>query len=1819
MKPQSSNIKNIAPVEIVKNYEAFLKAIKDGDFLLARESIDNMKTYQGGEKLAQELWDEFFPMLQNTLEEAEGEQDRLIKEEEALENYDAEKELIAQKILIHSDSFQTFLEDKNYVLAQEELAEIKRLGDKSLAMYLENKLLELKKTENRKREIDQENLKINAARLAEDKKAQESEKLKNIILGYLPKDLALAKRRLKTSEKKLIKKHAQEIQAYIEKQQKQEWESKKQHWEDVFFLALHEERVKDAENAARRLSLLKVKSSTFWSLLKDLKITLQKRENEKIHNAFYSLVESEKIQDAKNFLAQVSLLGKKEKKVMELCIQSKECEKKEREVAERNKLLEMKEKKKQKESQKKLQRLESLFYVAIDEEDEKQAGLIINKLSKEGVNSNAYKKVLEKMLERQKEDLRKKQIQEKNEKVLEFYRAVKEARFRYAKNFLEKMPLGQNKKNNLAKALSKEEKLHKEAKRKKGIADLFAELQEILKNKDFKSAKSVLTKLKRISDNNEYNRAKVLYDNAFQDEQKNIEVCLYEAICKNIEEEKLSMAQSNLKDYKKIGAFEKYHELKKKLGQKKGELQWKENFIGHEDIKKKEEVLDIVNKVSKLLKESKFDEADELLKKLKNLGDSNLVRYWKKYFEELRGMQNKEMHELEIHSQRKLWREKFEEVLLSQSSEGISQLEKLLLEAEKLYSVLEVQEFKKQADDYLIYLEVQKFISKHDFSAAYTFIQNLNDEIWKKEEYFLFLSNAETQYEEYELQKGLQNIKENIQKKKEEGDFDSALELSEKLIGLEKSSEYLRVKKELQKEQAQQEEKDRLVQVESLIGDIELGNFQRYEAQKNQLSSKDLIRVEKACAEYHKKKLEDERKGLFSELLHKLEEERSLDYQEKIFMELKRIAIGDEYQQIHKAFEDLKLEERRLNSEKLVQLGGGQLHEFQFQNVRETAHQLLQLGALKESEQLLVHCLEREAVFQKELFIKDIPALHAHIRKTFKSHKYEKIKDLSHLIIEKKSLLKSTEGLKIFKIVTGFIEKEIERSIQIESFLEAEKLMLLLKSFSSDSASKLEKVLRKQKEMSSKKRLIDGMESLRKKQKVLYYYQSWKNAYDNKLSSEIYTENIKELGEKQFAYFLLNYDEYLETERRGFKQSEDEKRGLKIIKNSLASGSYEFLKKSLPQVFYSCSNFSVLRELSLHYSKFLKIEKEKSFAGAEERLNREITTLLEKEKIIEAQQLLSQNLFQSLSLSPALKFADLILLEEKRIHELEINEKQKSFMLSLSSSEMKKASEQVSCLSPSQVLEAIKTLRAEDSSNNAESLHQKLDTLKGSIESLLKEQKISEAWKLYEKDFPQISYGIYDQSRFDSSEQIFLAFQGAMETVKQSVKDHISEENYSTAQEILKSLHQNTEEIQEKISVSQKSELCLKKTFYSFSALISSGDVRRAEDFLIASESSLSAHQLKYFRSLLNEHKKLLNNSKKESLINFLKEKIRKHDFESLSPELNELKKIDVLDYFYIKSVLEDERKKSIHLKAEKSKAILKDLLIKDIQEENMDAALKNLHIEKIGLKNYIECYFFFHEKQLALVNNKLQQDCQSLFLSIKKGEENIGRQINLLEERCLQLLLDLGETWWIKDLEKIYECLLKKRNIEQIISFDLLLKNHCYDQAHKLIEKVSPKRLELFLFKELGLKEYQYNRKGWSKSIDSIKRFIKGCKLDKARESLNSIGDIFSAYDYRDCCVKLLETEIKYEDKQRTLEVERLKKVIIKNLDIAEFEKAEALLEDSLKMSYDDEKKSFRDWYEKKKIMAQSHYKKQIEKEVRELIKNKQYQKAEDLLEKLS
>ncbi|MBT4937238.1 hypothetical protein HON22_04955, partial [Candidatus Peregrinibacteria bacterium] len=1316
MKPQNQNIKSIAPVEIVKNYEVFLKAIQSGDFLVARESINTMKAYQGGEKLAQELWDEFFPMLQSDLEKAEKEQEEIIQIEGNEKGLRAERELLAQKILMHADSFQTFLEDKSYDLAQEELVTIKNLGDKNLAIYLENKLLEAKRSELKKKEKEEEVMKLQVFRIAENEKIQKSKVLKEGILALLPKGLSQAKKKFKASEKKLVKNHAQEVWAYIERQDREEWENKRKYWEDVFYLALHEERIKDAESAARRLSLLKVKSSAFWSLIKDLKRTIEKRESVKVYEKFYNYLEGGKISSAKSFLAKLGHFKKDEKELMQNAIEIKEKEVKEERELEKREVKDMKEREHQKEIQKKLQKVKVLFSLAIDDEDETKAQGIILSLKKEGVGVSEYENRLAKMLEGQKKKEEKERLQEKKKKISEFHSSVKSARFRYAKNLLLKISLSDDERVHLEEILSKEEVLQKEAKRKSRVSSLFIELQKLLDEKDFKLAKNTLTKLKKTAHGKEYSHGKNLYEYAFKDEQKGLEVSLYNAILKNIEGENIVMAQSNLKDFQKIGAFEKYHDLKKRISVKKAELKWKENFIGHEDIEKKQEILGIVDEATRLLKGNKFDKCNDLLKKLEEFGDSGLVVYWKKYFYELKELKAKEKGALDLDSQRSSWFAKFQKMLSSEDLEGVSCAHQLLLEASDFYSLIEVQAFKKQLQERLEYLEIQKLVIQRKFLDAHEYIQNFSGDIWKKDEYLFLVNKAESEYEEALLKEELQRMKVEIQKKKEGGDFQSALELSEKLLGLEKSSDYLKIKKEIEIEQKEQEEKKRSHEVALIIKDIEKGNFQSYEKKKHTLRSKDLIQVEKASSCYSEEQSEKERKEKFLELFHRLKEEKNLSQQEDVFQEIKRVAVGDEYHQAHNAFEELQLKERRIEVQKLLEKSEYQLHELCFHELRETAKSLLDIGALKESEDLIVRCLKREAMFQKELFMKDIPALYGHINKTFKSHDFQKIQELIDLVSEQSLLLKTAEGEKIFHLMAGLIEKEIEKLIQIEAFSQAETLLLLLKQFPSKSFVKLGKVISKQRAVALKKQVMQGTQSLKKKKEILFYYQSWKNSYENNLSSHSYTEGIKKLSEKTFSYFLMNYNEYLIREKNGYKETENEKSCSKVVSDSLRSSSCSFLKASLLKTFYNVIDFSQLKAISFHYSHLLKVKKEEQFTQGGERVEQEIKKMLREERVDEAHQLLSESLFKSISLTRALGLADTILLREERIQSLQNQSQRKSFMFHLSNADVKEAEQYISNLSPSEVLEAIKTLQSDNVSCDNQIEHKEMMALKKVME-----------------------------------------------------------------------------------------------------------------------------------------------------------------------------------------------------------------------------------------------------------------------------------------------------------------------------------------------------------------------------------------------------------------------------------------------------------------------------------------------------------------------
>lgn len=132
--PQSST-KEVAPLRIAELYEQFKRAVKNSDFHAARTLLQEMRQYQGGEKLAKELASDFETMQE---EFSHPEFHKMIEEED-------DDELRAQRILSHIDLFESFLRDKNFENAILEIEFIASLGDQNLAQTLQKRCDQEKK------------------------------------------------------------------------------------------------------------------------------------------------------------------------------------------------------------------------------------------------------------------------------------------------------------------------------------------------------------------------------------------------------------------------------------------------------------------------------------------------------------------------------------------------------------------------------------------------------------------------------------------------------------------------------------------------------------------------------------------------------------------------------------------------------------------------------------------------------------------------------------------------------------------------------------------------------------------------------------------------------------------------------------------------------------------------------------------------------------------------------------------------------------------------------------------------------------------------------------------------------------------------------------------------------------------------------------------------------------------------------------------------------------------------------------------------------------------------------------------------------------------------------------------------------------------------------------------------------------------------------------------------------------------------------------------------------------------------------------------
>ncbi len=209
MPPQNQSDLSIAPLKIIEHYEAFKKAIKNGDILLAEKNIKEMKTYQGGEKLAKELDEEFEEFQKKNLLKNNKEQYELIQENyDLLEEEENNEQKKSQEILGHIEAFETFLNDEFFDFAEEEINEIIRLKDKDidLANKLKLRLKEEKdKAEKRNKGEIEKKEKYQKVSNEESKKIK-STKILNKIIFLAETSLNKARDYFDSNTKELLEK-----------------------------------------------------------------------------------------------------------------------------------------------------------------------------------------------------------------------------------------------------------------------------------------------------------------------------------------------------------------------------------------------------------------------------------------------------------------------------------------------------------------------------------------------------------------------------------------------------------------------------------------------------------------------------------------------------------------------------------------------------------------------------------------------------------------------------------------------------------------------------------------------------------------------------------------------------------------------------------------------------------------------------------------------------------------------------------------------------------------------------------------------------------------------------------------------------------------------------------------------------------------------------------------------------------------------------------------------------------------------------------------------------------------------------------------------------------------------------------------------------------------------------------------------------------------------------------------------------------------------------------------------------------------------------
>ena len=360
---KKSHTPDIAPLKIVEFYEKFKDAMKDGDFARGRECLRYMRQYQGGEKLAKELEQEFEDLAQEGIVF-----DDVLSEEE-----------LAQQVLSHMQLCETFIRDEKFEQAWLEMEWIQK-KDESLAYSFEKKIEKAR----RKFQKEQHKQDSNSYELAEEKALGESLQAFTNISEALKLSATKGKNLLKKYSKKLIGEDREKLEKLVKERESKELGEKQKVLEDAFYIAVHDEDSKSLEKLLVKMKKAQMPMSKYEKLANGV----QKIFLENVKNSVFTALEEGRTTFASNLIKKHDFSAPDRKELTQ-AVEAKKQEKTEEKRLE------------------KVQKLESQFQDFIGEKNFKKAQGCLTKIATFGTQLEElrFQEIYEQALSDDKQEL----------------------------------------------------------------------------------------------------------------------------------------------------------------------------------------------------------------------------------------------------------------------------------------------------------------------------------------------------------------------------------------------------------------------------------------------------------------------------------------------------------------------------------------------------------------------------------------------------------------------------------------------------------------------------------------------------------------------------------------------------------------------------------------------------------------------------------------------------------------------------------------------------------------------------------------------------------------------------------------------------------------------------------------------------------------------------------------------------------------------------------------------------------------------------------------------------------------------------------------------------------------------------------------------------------------------------------------------------------------------------------------------------------------------------------------------------------------------